>query len=62
MGYSRNNQYSILNNQYLNEHAKRLLFALKENLTKFESQFGTVKVNEMGPILPMNFGGPTGEA
>ncbi|NCO54561.1 MAG: DUF3467 domain-containing protein [Bacteroidetes bacterium CG02_land_8_20_14_3_00_31_25] len=44
------------------EHAKRLLFALKENLTKFESQFGTVKVNEMGPILPMNFGGPTGEA
>lgn len=44
------------------EHAKRLLLALKDNLTKFESQFGTVKVNELGPILPMNFGGPKGEA
>lgn len=44
------------------EHAKRLLLALKDNLTKFKSQFGTVKVNELGPILPMSFGGPTGEA
>jgi len=44
------------------EHAKRLLMALKDNLSKFESQFGNVKVNDPGPVIPMNFGGPTGEA
>jgi len=44
------------------EHAKRLLFALKENVTKFESQFGNVKVTNQGPIIPMNFGGPPAEA
>jgi hypothetical protein len=44
------------------EHAKRLLLALKENVAKFESQFGNVKVTEQGPIMPMTFGGPAGEA
>ena len=44
------------------EHAKRLLLALKENVNKFESQFGTIKVTEQGPIMPMTFGGPAAEA
>jgi hypothetical protein len=44
------------------EHAKRLLLALKDNLAKFESQFGTVKVTDQGPVIPMNFGGPAAEA
>lgn len=45
------------------EHAKRLLFALGENMTRFEETFGEVELNEMGngPI-PMNFGGQTGMA
>ena len=44
------------------EHAKRLLMALKENVNKFESQFGSIKVTEQGPIMPMTFGGPAAEA
>jgi hypothetical protein len=43
------------------EHAKRLLFALKENIQKFESQFGVIRIVDTPP-LPMNFGGPKGEA
>lgn len=45
------------------QHAKRLLKALGENINRFEAQHGSVteaNVPEMG--LPMNFGGPTGEA
>ncbi|MBP1676397.1 MAG: hypothetical protein H6Q20_956 [Bacteroidetes bacterium] len=43
------------------EHAKRLLFALQENIVKYEMQNGKIKVPE-GPIppVPMSFGG--GEA
>lgn len=44
------------------EHAKRLLMALKENVNKFESQYGSIKVTEQGPIMPMTFGGPAAEA
>lgn len=43
------------------EHAKRLLMALKENIQKFESQFGVIRIVDAPPI-PMNFGGPKGEA
>jgi len=43
------------------EHAKRLLLALKDNIQKFESQFGPIKAVE-APPLPLNFGGPKGEA
>lgn len=43
------------------QHAKRLLLALKDNVTKFEAQFGTIKDTE-GPSIPMNFGGPTAQA
>ncbi len=43
------------------EHAKRLLQALGENVTRYEQNFGNVKTHEP-PQVPLNFGGPTGEA
>jgi hypothetical protein len=43
------------------EHAKRLLMALNENVNKYEDQNGHININEAPPI-PMNFGGPTGQA
>jgi hypothetical protein len=43
------------------EHAKRLLFALQDNIAKFESVNGKIKA-ESGPVIPMNFGGPTAQA
>ena len=39
------------------EHAKRFCIALKENLDRYEANFGTIKMNEMGVQIPMNFGG-----
>lgn len=39
------------------EHAKRLLFALQDNITKFEQQNGKIKVGEAQAIPPMSFGG-----
>jgi len=46
------------------EHAKRLLHALTENLEKYEKTHGPIKNIEAtsGPVMPMNFGGPTGQA
>lgn len=45
------------------EHAKRLLLALKDNISKFETTFGPIKnVEGSGPVMPMNFGGPTAQA
>ena len=46
------------------EHAKRLLMALQDNISKFESVHGTIKeVKGAGsPVIPMNFGGPTAQA
>jgi hypothetical protein len=46
------------------EHAKRLLKALEDNVEKFEKVHGPVKNIEphSGPTIPMNFGGPTGQA
>lgn len=46
------------------EHAKRLLLALQENISKFESVHGPIK-NVAGkgtPGMPMNFGGPSAQA
>ena len=43
------------------QHAKRLMKALKDNLSKFESVHGTVEDTEVNAI-PMNFGGPTAQA
>lgn len=46
------------------EHAKRLLSALKDNISKYESVHGVIKNVEGagGPVLPMNFGGPSAQA
>ena len=43
------------------QHAKRLLRALQDNISKFESLHGSIKDAE-GPQFPMNFGGPKAEA
>ena len=45
-------------------HAKRLLFALKDNIDKFEEQFGPIEIAQQEPpqFPPHNFGGPTGIA
>jgi hypothetical protein len=52
------------------EHAKRLLQALGENVEKYEKAHGPIKKIE-GPVspvsggpmnIPMNFGGPKGQA
>jgi len=45
------------------EHAKRLLFALQDNLAKYERQHGQIKKsdNEFTHSMPINFGG-SGEA
>jgi hypothetical protein len=46
------------------EHAKRLLNALGDNISKFESVHGKIKDPEPGgnPMMPMNFGGPAAQA
>ncbi len=44
------------------EHAKRLLYALKDNIEKFEEAFGPIKQNDDAPKFPINFGGMIGEA
>lgn len=44
------------------EHAKRLMYALQDNIAKYESQLGKIKVpdNNNLPPVPMGFSG--GEA
>lgn len=44
------------------EHAKRLLTALADNISKYESHYGAIKQVGDGPGFPMNFGGTMGEA
>ena len=42
------------------DNAKKLLFALQENIAKFEKQNGTIKINGTpapGSTFPMSFGG-----
>jgi len=43
------------------QHAKRLMKALAENVKKFEQVHGAIKDIEQN-ALPMQFGGPTGQA
>ena len=38
------------------EHAKRLLNALAENITKYESQFGTIELRSQQPKGTINLG------
>jgi len=46
------------------EHAKRLMTAIKDNIGKYEAVHGPIKNVEGtgGPVIPMNFGGPTAQA
>ena len=46
------------------EHAKRLMRALADNVSKYESQFGVIREadNHPGSGIPMTFGGPKTEA
>jgi hypothetical protein len=44
------------------DNAKKLLQALADNVQKFESINGPIKVNGPQKPIPMNFGGPVGEA
>lgn len=45
------------------QHAKRLHRALQDNLSKFEAQHGKIQETlGQDPVLPMNFGGPQGQA
>jgi hypothetical protein len=43
------------------EHAKRLLAALKDNISKFETANGPIK-NIEDIVIPMSFGGPIAQA
>ncbi len=44
-------------------HAKMLHRALQDNIQKFESMHGHIKVPEGGDVIPpFNMGGPTAEA
>lgn len=45
-------------------HAKRLLFALKENIDKYEANFGPIDPggNDQNPFPPVGFTGPAGRA
>ena len=45
------------------EHAKRLLFALQDNIAKYETVHGPIKeAKGSGPVMPLSFGGPTAQA
>jgi len=45
------------------EHAKRLVTALQDNITKYESVHGPIKETKgSGPAMPLSFGGPTAQA
>ena len=44
------------------QHAKRLMNALNENVTKFEGQHGQIKDLDSSNNVPINFGGPTAQA
>jgi len=44
------------------QHAKRLLYALQENLEKYETAHGEINVQKRDVQLPPSFGGPQGFA
>lgn len=44
------------------QHAKRLMRALQDNISKFESMYGKIKEPEQIEALPFNLGGPTAQA
>lgn len=45
------------------QHAKRLMKAMAENISKYESQHGVItEAAGAEQMFPMNFGGPQGQA
>jgi hypothetical protein len=46
------------------EHAKRLVAALQDNISKYESVHGPIKdvKSSAAPVMPLTFGGPTAQA
>jgi Protein of unknown function (DUF3467) len=44
------------------EHAKRLLTALQDNIEKYESANGRIRVQEENSGFSLNFGGTIGQA
>lgn len=44
------------------QHAKRLMAALKENIGKFEKNFGPIQDLDVPPIPPMSFSTPKAQA
>lgn len=44
------------------EHAKRLLYALQENLTRYEQTFGPIDMHTNEPRTASPFGMPKGDA
>ena len=44
------------------QHAKRLMKALMDNVSKYESQYGEIKDIDPNKGVPINFGGPTAQA
>jgi hypothetical protein len=44
------------------QHAKRLMKALNDNVSKFEDQHGEIQDLDPGKGVPINFGGPAAQA
>ena len=44
------------------EHAKKLLRALNDNISKYEDVIGTIREDDHMNTIPLNFGGPTTQA
>jgi len=44
------------------QHARRLLMAMKDNIQRYEAQFGTIEDHEPQVLPPMNFNTPPAQA
>ncbi len=44
------------------QHAKRLMKAMADNISKYESTHGEIDDKGQVPPIPFNFGGPTAQA
>ena len=44
------------------QHAKRLMKALNDNVSKYEDQHGEIQDLDPGKGVPINFGGPAAQA
>ena len=44
------------------QHAKRLMKALNDNVSKYEDQHGEIQELDPGKGVPINFGGPAAQA